>query len=66
MLKKCDSCNGQKKITGLGMLMHDCKPCSGIGWIDELPVTETPVVLEVKIAKSAAPIKRAKTSRSKK
>lgn len=48
------------------MLMHDCKPCSGIGWIDELPVTETPVVLEVKIAKSAAPIKRAKTSRSKK
>lgn len=34
-LKKCTSCNGFKKVMGLGQMQRDCDLCKGIGWIEE-------------------------------
>jgi hypothetical protein len=46
-LIKCPSCRGTKRIMGMGMMEHDCKPCKGIGWI-EPTVTIAPATEEAK------------------
>lgn len=35
----CPDCQGRKKVSGMGMMVKDCVPCGGLGWISvpELP-----------------------------
>lgn len=41
-IKRCDTCNGRKRVTGMGGMEKECKPCKGVGWIeDEAPVTKS-------------------------
>lgn len=32
-IKRCNSCNGQKKVTPLGFIQKECPACKGIGFI---------------------------------
>jgi phage FluMu protein Com len=34
-LQKCPTCDGRKKIIGMGHIEKKCDPCVGIGWIDK-------------------------------
>lgn len=31
-ISRCDSCNGQRQIRGLGMIVKDCSECKGVGY----------------------------------
>lgn len=35
-MKKCQSCNGNKTVLGMGNMREDCKPCSGKGFMPEV------------------------------
>ena len=31
-VKRCSTCGGTKSVMGLGMIMHKCKECKGLGY----------------------------------
>ena len=46
--KRCELCNGKKKIIGLGMIEKDCDECNGVGYV------QIKTEVEVKIGKIRA------------
>lgn len=34
-LIRCDSCNGRKRVLGMGGMEKTCQPCKGVGWIKD-------------------------------
>jgi len=40
MSKRCEACNGRKKVPGLGMIMKNCSACKGVGFVSDKPVLE--------------------------
>jgi DnaJ-class molecular chaperone len=32
---RCQACNGEKKVMGMGGMKEKCSPCSGTGFIEE-------------------------------
>lgn len=32
MSLRCDTCNGRKKVLGMGGMMKACEACGGSGW----------------------------------
>lgn len=33
-IKQCESCRGQKKVMGLGLMEHNCLVCKGVGFVE--------------------------------
>lgn len=38
--ERCPRCQGRKKYMGMGMLMHDCEECKGIGYVEKEIIKE--------------------------
>ena len=32
MASRCDTCNGRKKVFGMGGMIKECDSCDGTGW----------------------------------
>ncbi len=50
---RCRTCNGFKKILGLGNLQKDCVDCDGIGYIEDKTEEQEPVKITFKRGRPA-------------
>lgn len=52
-LVRCTSCNGRKRILGMGGMEKECLPCKGIGWTE----AEKPIVTLNVTNSNGSPVK---------
>lgn len=41
MLIKCVACRGMRKVKSMGGMIQDCSRCKGVGYIEEVIMTES-------------------------
>lgn len=37
LLVRCNTCKGRKKYSPLGHIEVECKPCKGVGYVEQIP-----------------------------
>lgn len=37
---RCETCNGTKKLMGMGMIEKSCHSCNGIGFVEEKKIDD--------------------------